>query len=83
MYIGRLQSVSFDTYKEPSPLGFIMKQTLHYISSSLLILTGLAITLIGIPHLVTHPVLVLGLYIGRVRSRMLFLFIQLRQSTEG
>jgi hypothetical protein len=28
-YIGRLQSVSFDTYREPSPLGFIMQQTLH------------------------------------------------------
>jgi hypothetical protein len=24
-YIGRIQSVSFDTYREPSPLGFIMK----------------------------------------------------------
>jgi hypothetical protein len=28
-YIGKLQSVSFDTYRAPSPLGFIMQQTLH------------------------------------------------------
>jgi hypothetical protein len=59
-YIGRLQSVSFDTYRAPSPLGFIMQQTLHYISSGLLILTRLAITLIASPHLVTHSVLVLA-----------------------
>jgi hypothetical protein len=28
-YIGKLQSVSFDMYRAPSPLGFIMQQTLH------------------------------------------------------
>ena len=82
-YIGKLQSVSFDTYKAPSPLGFIMHQTLHYISSGLLILIGMAIALIAIPHLVTHSVLVLGLFVARARSRILFLFIQSRQSTKG
>jgi hypothetical protein len=69
-YIGRLQSVSFDTYREPSPLGFIMQQTLHWTSSGSLILTGMAITLIASPHLVTHLVLVLGLSVGRERSKM-------------
>ena len=82
-YIGKLQSVSFDTYMEPSPLGFIMQQTLHYISLGLLILTGLAIALIAIPHLVTHSVLVSGLSVGRARSKLLLLYLQSRQSTEG
>jgi hypothetical protein len=82
-YIGRLQSVSFDTYRAPSPLGFIMQQTLHWTSSGSLILTGLVITLITSPHLVTHSVLVLGLSVGRARSRLLFLYLQLRQSTKG
>jgi hypothetical protein len=72
-YIGRMQSISFDTYRAPSPLGFIMQKTLYYISSGSLILTGLAITLIEIPHLVTHSVLVLGLSVGRARSMLLFL----------
>jgi hypothetical protein len=63
-YIGRLQSISFDKYRAPSPLGYIMQKTLHYISSGLLILIGLAITLIAIPHLVTHSVLVSGLSVG-------------------
>jgi hypothetical protein len=63
-YIGRLQSISLDMYREPSPLGLIMQQTLHYISSGLVILNGLAITLIASPHLVTHSVLVLGLSVG-------------------
>jgi hypothetical protein len=53
-YIEKMQSVSFDTYRAPSPLGFIMQQTLHYISSGLLIPIGLGITLITSPHLVTH-----------------------------
>jgi hypothetical protein len=57
-YIGKMQSVSFDMYRAPSPLGFIMQQTLHYISLGLLIPTGLAIALITSPHLVTHSVLV-------------------------
>jgi hypothetical protein len=74
-YIGRLQSVSFDTYRAPSPLGFIMQQILHYISSSLLILNGLATTLIAIPHLVTHSVLVSGLYVGRERNKLPLLYI--------
>jgi hypothetical protein len=82
-YIGRLQSVSFDTYRAPSPLSFIMQQNLHYISSGLLILTGLAITLIASPHVVTHSVLVLGLYVGRSRSKIPLLYLQSRQSTEG
>jgi hypothetical protein len=77
-YIGKLQSVSFDTYREPSPLGFIIQQTLHYISLVLLILTGLVIALITSPHLVTHLVLVLGLSIGRARSKLPFLYLQLR-----
>jgi hypothetical protein len=74
-YIGRMQSVSFNTFRAPSLLGFIMQNTLHYISSGSLILTGMAITLIASPHLVTHSVLVLGLSVGRARSRMLFLFL--------
>jgi hypothetical protein len=69
-YIGRLQSVSFDTYRAPSPLGFTMQQTLHWTSSGSLILTGMAITLITSPHLVTHSVLVLGLSVGRARSKV-------------
>jgi hypothetical protein len=56
-YIGRLQNVSFDTYRATSPLGFIMKQTLHWTSSGSLILTRLTIALIASPHLVTHSVL--------------------------
>jgi hypothetical protein len=63
-YIGRLQSVSFDTYKAPSPLGFTIQQTLHWTSSSSLILTRLDIALITIPHLVNHSVLVMALSIG-------------------
>jgi hypothetical protein len=82
-YIGKLQSISFDTYRAPSPLGFIMQQTLHYISLGLLILAGLAITLIAIPHLVTHSVLVMGLSVGRARSKIPFLYLQSRHSTEG
>jgi hypothetical protein len=77
-YIGKLQSVSFDMYREPLPLGFIMKHTLHYISSGLLIPTGLAIALIASPHLVTHLVLVLGLYVGRARRNLPFLYLQPR-----
>ena len=82
-YIGRLQSASFDTYRAPSPLGFIMKHNLHYISLGLLILTGLAITLITSPHLVTHSVLVLGLSVGCARRKMPFLYLQSRHSIEG
>jgi hypothetical protein len=81
-YIGKLQSVSFDTYRAPSPLGFIMQQTLHYISLVLLIPTGLAIALIASPHLVTHSVLVPGLSVGRARSKLPFLYLHPRQSTE-
>jgi hypothetical protein len=77
-YIGRMQSVSFDTYRAPSPLGFIMQQTLHYILSCLLILTRLAITLIASPHLVTHSVLVPSLFVSRARSKPPFVYIQLR-----
>jgi hypothetical protein len=80
-YIGRLQSVSFDTYREPSPLGFIMQQTLHYISLGLLILTGMEIALIASPHLVTHSVLVPSLSIGRARSKLPLLYLKSRQST--
>jgi hypothetical protein len=75
-YVGRMQSVSFDMYRAPSPLGFIMQQTLHYISSGLLILTGLAIALIAIPHMDTHSVLVPGISVGRARSKMSLLYIQ-------
>jgi hypothetical protein len=67
-YIGRFQSVSFDTYKEPSPLGFNMQQNLHWISSGSLMLIGLVIELIESPHMVTYSVLVPGLSIGRARS---------------
>jgi hypothetical protein len=74
-YIGKLKSVSFDTYRAPSPLGFIMKQTLHYISLVLLISTGLVIALIAIPHLVTHLVLVPGLSVGRARSKLPLLYL--------
>jgi hypothetical protein len=82
-YIGRLQSVSFDMYRAPSPLGFIMQ------SDSTLDLIGfidsdwVGIALIASPHLVTHSVLVLGLSVGRARRRMPFLYLQPRQSTEG
>jgi hypothetical protein len=82
-YIGKMQSVSFDTYRAPSPLRFIMQQTLHYISLGLLILIGLAIALIASPHLVTHLVLVPGLSVGRARSKLPLLYLQLRQSIEG
>jgi hypothetical protein len=82
-YIGKLQSISFDTYRGTSPLGFIMKQTLHYISSVLLISTELVIALIASPHLVTHLVLVLGLYVGRARRQLPLLYLQPRQSTKG
>jgi hypothetical protein len=80
-YIGRLQSVSFDTYRTSSPMGFIFQQTLHYISSGLLILIGMEIKLIASPHLVTHSVLVSGLSIGRERRNFPFLYLQPRQST--
>jgi hypothetical protein len=53
-YIGNLQSISFDTFRAPSPLVFILQLTLHYISSGLRIPTRLEITLIAGPHLVTH-----------------------------
>jgi hypothetical protein len=56
---------------------------LHYISLGLLIPTGLVITLIASPHLVTHSVLVPGLSVGRARSKLPFLYLQPRQSTEG
>jgi hypothetical protein len=69
-YIGKLQSVSFDPYRAPSPLGLIMKQTLQYISLGLLILTGLVIELIVSPHMVTYSVLVPGLSIGQARSKL-------------
>jgi hypothetical protein len=82
-YIGKLQSISFNMYRAPSPLGFIIKHTLHYISLGLLILIGMAITLIASPHLVTHSVLVMGLSVGRERSKIPFLYLQPRQSTEG
>ena len=82
-YIGKLQSVSFDTYRAPSPFEFIMQQTLPYISLGLLILIGLVIALIASPHLVTHSVLVPGLSVGRERSKLPFLYLQLRRSIEG
>jgi hypothetical protein len=82
-YIGRMQRVSFDTYIEPSPLVFTTQQTLHWTSSGSLILTGLVISLITIQHLVTHSVLVPGLFVGRARSRLLFLYLQPMQSIEG
>jgi uncharacterized membrane protein len=82
-YIRKLQSVSFDMYRAPSHLGFIMQHNLHYISLGLLIPTGLAIALITSPHLVTHSVLVLSLSIGQERSKFSFLYLQSRQSTEG
>jgi hypothetical protein len=82
-YIGRLQSVSFDTYREPSPLGFTMQQTLHWTSLGSLILIGMAIALITSPHLVTHSVLVLGLYVGQARSMLLFLYLQLEAEYRG
>jgi hypothetical protein len=63
-YIRRLQSVSFDTYREPSSFVFTMYKTLHSIASGSLILNGLVITLITSPHRVTHLVLVLGLSVG-------------------
>jgi hypothetical protein len=72
-YIGRMQGVSFDTYREPSPLGFIMHRTLHCTSSGSLILTG---SLIASPHLVTHLVLVLGLSVGRERSKLLLFSVE-------
>jgi hypothetical protein len=62
---------------------------IHYVADStldlmgLLILTGLAIALIAIPHLVTHSVLVPGLYVGQARRQPPLLYLQLRKSTEG
>jgi hypothetical protein len=82
-YNGRLQSVSFDTCRVPSALGFIMRKTLHRISSSSLILIGPVIALIASPHLVTHSVLVMGLSVDRARSRLPLLYLQSRQSIEG
>jgi hypothetical protein len=82
-YIRRMQSISFDTYITPSPLGFIIEQTLHWTSSGSLILTRMAITLIASPHLVTHTILVLGLSVGPARSRLPLLFLQPRKSTKG
>jgi hypothetical protein len=82
-YIGRLQSVSFDTYRAPSPLGFTMQQTLHWTSSGSLIMIGLAIALIASPHLVTHSVLVPSLSVGRARSRLLFLYLQPEAEYKG
>jgi hypothetical protein len=82
-YIGRMQSVSFDPYKEPSPLGFTMQQALHWTSSDSLIMTGLVIELIASSHLVTHSILVSSLSIGQARSRLWLLYLQPRQSTEG
>jgi hypothetical protein len=60
-----------------------MQQTLHYMSLGLLILTGLAIASIASPHMVTHSVLVPGLFVGRARSKLPLLYLQPRQSTEG
>jgi hypothetical protein len=74
-YIGKLQSVSFNMYMAPSPLGFTMQQSLYWTSSGSLILTVLAIALIASPHLVTHSILVSGLSVGRERSRLLLLYI--------
>jgi hypothetical protein len=82
-YIGKMQSVSFDMYRAPSPLGFIFQQTLHYISLGLLIQTGLVIALIASPHMVTHSVLVLGLFVVRARRKLPFLYLQARKSTKG
>jgi hypothetical protein len=82
-YIRRMQSVSFDTYKAPSALGFIMQHNLHWTLASSLILIGLAIALITSLHLVTHSVLVPSLSIGQGRSNMLFLYLHLRKSIEG
>jgi hypothetical protein len=77
-YIGRPQSVSFDTYMKPSPLRFTMQQNLHWTSSGSLILNRLAISLITSPHLVTHPVLVTGLSVDQARSKLLLLYLQPR-----
>jgi hypothetical protein len=61
----------------------------HYATDSTLDLIGFTnsdwagVTLIASPHLVNHLVLVLGLSIGRERSKLPFLYIQLRQSTKG
>ena len=82
-YIGKFHSVSFDTYRAPSPLVFTMQQNFYSTSSGSLILTGMETTLITSPHMVTHSVWVLGPYVGRARSRLPFLYIQLRQSTKG
>jgi hypothetical protein len=82
-YIARMQIISFDTYKETSPLGFSMKQNLHWTSLGSLILIGLATTLIASPDLVTHSVWIQGPYVGRTRSMLLLLYLQPRQSTKG
>jgi hypothetical protein len=76
-YIGRIQIVSFNTYREPSPSRFTMQQTLHWTSMGSLILTRFAIELITSPHLVTHSILILSLSVGQARSNMLFLYLQL------
>jgi hypothetical protein len=82
-YIERMQSISFNTYMETSPLGFIMQQALHYISLGLLILTGLAIALITSPHLVTHSVLVPGLSIAQEIRKLPIHYLQPRKVQRG
>jgi len=82
-YIGRLQNVSFDMYRVPSPFVFTIQQNFHWTSSGSVILNGLETTLITSPHMVTHSIWVSGPFVGRERSRLLFIYIQLRQSTKG
>jgi hypothetical protein len=61
-------------HRPPSPLGFTIQQTLHFNEIN----TGLVIELITNPHLVTHLVLVLGLFVVQARNTLLFLYLQSR-----
>jgi hypothetical protein len=54
--------------------GIHYSATLHWTSLGSLIIIGLEIALITSPHLVTHSVLVLGLFFGQTRSMLLFLY---------
>jgi hypothetical protein len=62
-------------------MGFIMHQDLHWISLASQILTKRETTLITGPHIDTLSVWVQGLFVGRERNNILFLYLQLSSST--
>jgi hypothetical protein len=70
-----------DIYDMKTNSSFSTSEVNH--QSRLYTFSTLAIKLIASPHLVTHSVLVPVLSIGRERRKPPFLYIQLRQRTEG